>query len=245
MLRGISNKISFHIHKLFVFLYVNYKFIIRDSWKSIDGICLPLYSEIGFNTLRWIIDGEYEIGEINIIKNTIERDDIILEIGTGLGFVSSYCAKITSSSQVFTFEANPLNYELAKSVFFKNNVSPSIKNAYLTNEEGFVDFPINQKSRLASSIKDNTNAFYTIQKLNLNKVIAEIKPTYLIMDIEGAEFDVFSIINFQTIKKIQFELHPSILDKSKCDFIFNLLSENSFQLDTTNSLHPNYYFLKK
>jgi len=245
LLRKIRNKVSFHIHRIFVSLYVTYKLIIGKPWRSIDGVSLPLFSDIGFNTLRWIINGKYEIGEINIIKNTIQKEDIILEIGTGLGFISSYCAKVTHSSQVFTFEANPLNYETAKSVFKKNMVSPIIKNALLSDEEGVVNFPINQKSRLASTIKSKSDKFVTIQKLNLNKIIKDITPTYLIMDIEGAEFDVFSIINFQTIKKIQFELHPSKLDKSKCDFIFNLLLENEFELDKSNSIDPNYYFSKK
>ena len=244
MFRNIRNKVGFHIHRIFVYIYVTYKLIIGNPWKSIDGVILPLFRYIGFNTLRWIINGRYEIGEINIIKNTLEKDDIVLDIGTGLGFVASYCAKVTSSSQVFTFEANPLNYELAKSVFKKNNVSPLIKNAFLTDEEGNLDFPINKKSRLASSIKSDTKDFHTVQKLNLNEIINEIKPTYLIMDIEGAEFDVFSIISFKTIKKIQFELHPSILDKPKCDFIFNLLLKNRFNLVENISKHPNYYFLK-
>lgn len=244
MLQEFRNKVNYHKHKLFVFVYVKYKAIINNPWCSIDGISLPLFSDIGFNTLRWIINGEYEIGEINIIKNSIEKDDVILEIGTGLGFVASYCTKVTSSSQVFTFEANPLNYILAKSVFKKNNVSPLIKNAFLTEEEGDIDFPINIKSRLASSIKSDTKDFYTVQKLKLNEIINEIKPTYLIMDIEGAEFDVFSIISFQTIKKIQFELHPSVLDKPKCDFIFDLLLKNGYNLDENISKHPNYYFLK-
>ena len=74
--------------------------------------------------------------------------------------------------------------------------------------------------------------------------LATLKPNFLIMDIEGAEYDIFKIIEFQTINKIQFELHPSILGEEKCGEIFSILNKNNFLIDKSISDERNFYFEK-
>ena len=76
----------------------------------------------------------------------------------------------------------------------------------------------------------------------LNDVIQKIKPTYFIMDIEGGEYDVFSMIDFQTIKKIQFELHPEILGIEKVNQIFLVLAKHGFKEDKNIASVNNFYF---
>jgi len=65
------------------------------------------------------------------------------------------------------------------------------------------------------------------------------------MDIEGNEFEVFSIIEFQSIVKIQFELHTLLLKRDEIDFIFQRLADNHFVKDDLVSTEKNYYFEKK
>jgi len=85
---------------------------------------LPFRFKTGFNTNRWILNGEYECGEIDIIKQTLQPNDVVFEISTGLSFISSYCAKVTGNEYVFTYEANTNNMAVIKSVFNKNKVTP-------------------------------------------------------------------------------------------------------------------------
>jgi hypothetical protein len=92
-----------------------------------------------------------------------------MEIGIGLGFVSVYCAKIVGSENVYTFEANPLNVEMALRVFRKNKVSPRIQNAFFTESSGTNDFPIKRTSLLGSSasilVEDKLNEiFYRLKE---------------------------------------------------------------------------------
>jgi FkbM family methyltransferase len=220
--------------------------IIGKPWKLVKGIYMPLQFSVGFNTLRWIVNGQYEMGEYTIVKEKISSQDIVMEIGTGLGFISSLCSKKIGSQNVHTYEANPLNIQMAKEVFIKNNVSPNIVNALLANENGIAKFSVNKKSRLASSFSININdEFVSLQQLSLNEVISELKPSFLIMDIEGGEYDIFKIIDFQMITKIQFELHPAILGKDKCDEIFLLLAKNKFEKILDLEDGRNFYFQKK
>lgn len=184
-------------------------------------------------------------GEIRIIKDQLKTGDIILEIGTGLGFVSSFCAKRIGSENVFTFEANPVNIEIARRVFIKNSVNPVLENAILSEDEGVVEFSVDKKNILASSLLVSKNDSIKVEKISLNDVIAAIKPNFLVMDIEGAEYEIFKQISLQSIIKIQFELHPYIIGEEKCTEIFKLLNCNGFLKDERLSVNSNYYFFKQ
>lgn len=236
------HRINYWQNRLFVSLFVFVKNLFRSYWHVVEGVHLPLKSEIGFNTLRWIVNGQYEQSEIEIIKQRIEPTDRIMEIGTGLGFISTYCSKIVGSDNVYSFEANPLNIEIALRVYKKNNVRPHLQNAFLTNCKGMLDFQVNRKSLLASSLFKDSGEIFRVPQLILNETIETIRPNFLVMDIEGAEYDVFRIINFQTIEKIQVELHPSIIGQTKINEIFDLLQLNGFIVDMSMPDGRNYFF---
>ncbi len=215
------------------------------EWKKVEGIWLPIWDEIGYDTLRWIVNGTYEIGEISILKKRLSSADIVLEIGTGLGFLSTYCALKNGNNQIYTYEANPDNVVIAQKVFNKNKVQPVMFNQILGETNGVIKFFVNDISKLASSIFKDTGQEKLIEQVSINNVIHKLKPTYLIMDIEGAEYDIFRIIDFQSIKKIQFELHPQLIGKEKTNIIFKILEKAGFLQDTEISLHPNYFFSKQ
>jgi len=233
----------FQLRKYLTIIYVFFRSQIT-GWKKAENIFLPVNLSIGFNVVRWILNGRYEEGEINIIKNRLEKTDRVFEIGTGLGFISSFCAKKNGNENVFTFEANTTNIPICKSVFKKNKVNPSLINALLSDENGTYKFSVNKSNRLGSSALVDTGLFVEIPKYKLNDKIKEIAPDFLIMDIEGAEYDIFSIIDFQTIRKVQFELHPSVLGPQKCDKIFEILSNNGFKKDVEVSSEVNFYFFR-
>lgn len=243
------------LHKLYHFItakynryrvgrYLNQMKRSGVSWKNIDGVWLPLWDTIGYDTLRWIVDGNYEIGEMTILKNRLSDDDVVLEIGTGLGFLSTYCALKNGNHKIHTYEANPENILIAQKVFEKNDVQPCLHNQMLGASNDSIKFFVNDESKLASSLLKTTGQEIFIEQLPINKVINELNPTYLLMDIEGAEYDIISIINFQSIKKVQFELHPHLIGDEKSTFIFNKLEQMGFVRDTVVSSHPNYFYSK-
>lgn len=117
-MRNLFHYFSFYCTKFYVFTYVFIKNIFFIKWENIKGIYLPLEFSLGFDTLRWIVNHQYEINEIAIIEKTIKTEDVILEIGTGLGFVSAFCSKVINNN-IYTFEANSNNFEISKKVFKK------------------------------------------------------------------------------------------------------------------------------
>lgn len=228
-------------------VYFNIRYRL-NKWADVEGVWFPVNLEYGYDVLRFIHNGEYESGEINIIKHTLAKEDTVLELGTGLGFISAYCSKRIGSDRVYTFEANQRLERNIRELYERNEVSPHLEFAILGRNEGVRTFYRNKESLLASGLQGDgirNNQAMEVREKNLNTMIARIRPTYLIMDIEGGEYAIFEDIDFQTITKVQFELHPGILDSSQVDAIFGKLTANGFVKDGSfNDENNNFYFFK-
>jgi FkbM family methyltransferase len=245
MMNKLYHFITIRLTKIWVQLYLFVSALIGKQWKKVQGVWLPIKKEIGFDTLRWIVNGEYEIGEINILKAKLAEGDTVLEVGTGLGFISTYCALKLGNDAIVTYEANPVNVALAQQVFKQNKVAPQSHHQILGEKAGWTSFAVNEQQKLASSLMKSGENTIQVEVVALNEVIQHLKPTYLVMDIEGGEYEMLHLIQFGTIQKVQFELHPAILGEEKCQQIFALLAKHHFIQDQTVSVHPNYFFKRQ
>src|SRR5580704_16528201 len=132
----------FHFQKYTRLFWYNIRYRIYP-WKTISGIKMPVSLSMKYGTLRFISNGKYEQGEIEIIKNTLQPADIVLELGTGLGFVSAYCAKIVGSENVFTYEANLSLQKFIARLHLANEVHPNIIFKILGKGAGLLHFYLN------------------------------------------------------------------------------------------------------
>jgi FkbM family methyltransferase len=241
---NIPQKILFHLTKLLKMAWFNVRYRV-NPFKKIENIVLPVKLKFGYNVLRFIDNGTYEKGEIDIIKSTLSVNDKVLELGTGLGFVSAYCASKIGNDRVITYEANLFMKPYIEKLYKKNKVAPDLRIALLGETSGNRIFYKNKNSFLASSLNNgpggNLISFQVVQE-DLNEIIRKENPSYFIMDIEGGEYDIFKIISFQSIKKIQFELHPLVIGKEGCEEIFRILKEQSFVKDDLLSKEDNYFY---
>jgi len=200
---------------------------------------------MGYSVLRFADKGDYELGEIEIVNDTLTHVDRVLELGTGIGFLSAFAAKRIGSDKIFTYDAN---YNMENDIlrlYKRNNVSPTLVFSMLGEKDGKQNFYISKIGFFGSSTKKIENSKeITVDVRSLNSEIEKIKPTYLIIDIEGAEYDIFSIINFSSIRKIQFELHPHLLDEASISNIFFILASAGFVRDFKYNNRNNYFFYR-
>lgn len=243
---SLFHKIKFWVYKLCRLTYYHIRYRI-NKWIKIEGILFPVQLNYGYNVLRYIDNRKYESGEINIVKQSLHKNDKVLELGTGLGFISAFCSKKVGSENVYTFEANPLLKPGINKMYSRNHVNPHLEFVILGKENGIASFYVNRQSLLASGLHESVaqKQKIEVEQKNLNEKIREINPTYLIMDIEGGEYEIINEIDFHTISKVQFELHPSILDTQKISQIFTKLACNGFEKSKSLSSANNYYFFKK
>src|SRR5665213_2502286 len=195
----VLDALKFHSIKWIRMYWYNIYYRIK-KWKNLRGISLPVYLKYGYSVLRFIDDGSYECEEMNIIEARLKSSDKVLELGTGIGVISADCAKIVGNHNIHTYEANPFMEEVIREVYDKNNVDPKFEIALVGDKNGSNEF-VAQNDFLSSSQKHarKDGKKISVPLLNLNDIIQKYVPSYLVMDIEGNELEVFSIIDFQSI----------------------------------------------
>ena len=210
------------------------------------GVRLPLkHPAITPPILKDIFFGAYESKEADLVSKMISKDDVVMEIGAGIGFLSTLCAKVTGSDRVFAYEANPQLIDLIKQVNHLNEVTPTISNAVLGEGENERTFWL-EKDYWASSLVQGTKDATPIQvrQIDLNQEIERIQPSFLILDIEGGEYELLRHARLEPIHKIVIEMHPHVLGYTQVSEILGWLFAAGFALDTSN-LRKNVFYLFK
>lgn len=204
----------------------------RRPIVEIAGIKIPIDKHLSDNLRDAIFGGYYEGAELRTVKSKLDGNDRVMEIGTGIGFISSYCARLIGSERVFTFEANPALEPYIRQLYALNSVAPTLEICLLSDRIGEQTFYVEKDFWMSSTIRVNSDArpIQVPMKL-LNEEIERIDPTFLILDIEGGEFDLFRYIDFRNIRKIAIELHTAILGREKAEFVKSVMAKHGFQVD--------------
>lgn len=236
--------------KYIYYLRKNLIYLIRRITKpkvvKNYGIKINLDKNISPFIRNYIYSGRYEKKELYILKNVINNNDKILEVGTGLGFLSIYCSKILGSNKVLTYEANRELFNIIRQNFKLNNVNPKLVNAILSDKKSSDYIFINEENFWSSSvIKRNSKAKkIKVPTENINNVITDNIINFLIIDIEGGEKDLIYKINFSKIKKILIEIHPHVIGDNECSKIISYLIKKEFIIDIVMAGDNVLYFYK-
>lgn len=216
----------------------------QPDWADNHGILLPVkHPLVSLGIAREIYLGDYEAKEIEIISRRLAVDDVVFEVGAGLGYLSAYCAKRTGDDKVFTYEANPELIPLIRETHNRNGVMPTVTNALLAQGEGEREFRIEDEF-WASSAHRTGGRTITVKQLDLNGELARIQPTFMIVDIEGGEAEFFAGAELPTVRKICVETHPDVLGDRVLSEMFAGLVANGFALDFS-LIRKNVFFFHR
>jgi FkbM family methyltransferase len=223
---------------------LKWAFGLVSDYSDNYGIKLPTkHPLISKSIQKQIFFSEYEAKEVYIIHNRISPDDIIMEVGSGIGYLSALCATIVGENNVFTYEANPELIDVIKITYQENNIHPKVINALLAKGNGTHTFYVEKDYWASSSIEISKNARkISVPQKDLNSELNKISPTFLIVDIEGGEKDFFKEADLSTVNKIYIETHPEILSNEQISSIFKKLFSYGFHLDFSIT-RKNVFFL--
>jgi FkbM family methyltransferase len=216
----------------------------QPAWADNHGVLLPVkHALVSPGIAREIYFGDYEAREIEIISKRLDISDIFFEVGAGLGFLSAYCAKRIGPGKVFTYEANPELIPLIFETHTRNGVAPTVTNALLSRGEGEREFHL-EADFWASSAHRKGDRTITVRQLDLNTELARIRPSFLMVDIEGGEAEFFSGADLSSVKKICIETHPDVLSDQVLSNMVADLVANGFALDFT-LIRKNVFFFHR
>lgn len=203
----------------------------QPAWADNHGVLLPVrHALVSPGIAREIYLGDYEAKEIEIIGKRLADDDVVFEVGAGLGFLSAYCARRVGPEKVFTYEANPELIPLIRETHARNGVAPTLTNALLARGSGEREFRIDDDFWASSAHRVGGRSI-TVRQLDLNTELARIAPSFLIVDIEGGEAEFFADVDLSAVRKICVETHPDVLGDRILSEMFAGLVAKGFSLD--------------
>lgn len=205
----------------------------RPDWATNFGVDLPLNLPAITPPIRKdIFFGGYEAKEAGLVEKFIQPDDVVFEVGAGIGFLSSLCAKVVGNDKVHAYEANPQLLPIIEQVHRRNGVAPKVYNVLLGKGPGERTFWLEPDYWASSLIQGSPQAKpIQIPQIDLNAELARIQPTFLIVDIEGGEYEFFQGIDLTPVQKICIEVHPHVLGNDRVCEILSWLFEQGFSLE--------------
>ena len=173
----------------------------------------------------------YESREFNAVTALLNKRDVVLELGAGIGFMSTVVSKLCRVAAVHAYEANPALIPYIHSVHALNGVkNATVVNALLAPDKGKpVNFYVRQDF-LASSMQaeqgGDSGGVISVEKIavhSINQVMKDLKPTVLVCDIEGAEADLLPATDLSSLRCAIIELHPQWIKKHGVQQVFDAM----------------------
>jgi FkbM family methyltransferase len=197
-----------------------------------EGVKIFLGAHISPTIESTIYNGCYEKAEIELLKAYLSQNDTVMEIGAGIGFLSSYCARNIGSEKVFAYEANPALELPIRRTYRINGVNPLLEICLIGRNSGTKNFYITRNFWASSFVEplETIDRTVKVASKSFSREIARVNPSFLIVDIEGGEYELFEGADLHGIQKIIIELHPSVIGKSKATIVKNKLKEMGFKI---------------
>lgn len=200
-------------------------FLPEGSYITSHGMRFPKDGKFITGQTRGSLKRQtYEAAETKCVLKVVRDEDVVIELGAGIGYMSTLVATRRKIRSVYAFEANPHLIPYIQTVHDANGVKNAhVVNAILGTRKGSADFYV-RRNFIASSLDPETrgNILSTekIKVLNARSVFEEIKPTVLICDIEGAELDLIPQLDLTGLRAAVIELHPQWIGPDGVNTVF-------------------------
>ncbi len=185
------------------------------------GIEVPASEPVGPKWLvRKINNGRYEKEEISGALHLVGNEDRVLECGAGIGIVGTVVARNCRPEKILSFEANPNMIPVIEATYAHNEVDSIISvthGALMSGEDTPQTVDFNIAKRFAFSSLDAPQRelveTVTVPVHNFSEVKAKLRPTVLLMDIEGGELSFLRNADLSGINTVVMEFHPETYGK--------------------------------
>ena len=215
---------------------------------TLHGIKIPLSpDEVSPVIWQAITSGRYEAKEAKWVFKAVKRGDHVLELGSGIGVITSLMATIPDV-RIWAFEANPSTAALAQRVIEANTAgNVTLTQGILTAGEPTEHRFYVRKDLWMSSMDKDQGPYeheITLASANIDDFIAAQNINVLVMDIEGAERDLLQKADLHGVERIFLELHDHLYGLAGIRDITQALAEKGYAYDPRGSYGPCVLFAK-
>lgn len=186
-----------------------------------------------------IKDGRYEKHEARTIPKLMVDDEILLELGAGVGVISTLGWLSGKVREAHCFEADPRLIPLIKETHAQNGVKAFVYNQILSSDEkqissGSMDFHIREHfygNSTIDSVGRDIKQTVKVPVVSLASAIERIQPTVIACDIEGGELGLFDDVEMPSVKAVMLETHQAALKGSGMRQVFHEMHKADFHYD--------------
>lgn len=190
----------------------------NDVVATYHGVEVLSAPHLGPTMINNMVSGNYERREVLSALKFIEEGDVVVEMGAGAGVVGAVAAKNCAPAKIVSFEANHKLISSIKALYEHNGIADKIEvhnQIVLSGPQPpqAVDFYI--RGNFLGSGMTITKGMERAEQVSVPVVEwatiqEQLKPTVLLMDIEGAELEFFRHADLGGIRVIIAELHRHI-----------------------------------
>ncbi|ETX28308.1 FkbM family methyltransferase [Roseivivax isoporae] len=199
-----------------------------DPFLRSRGLKIPKDGTIVRGRIRGALkSGGYEGKEAEAVLKVVTGGDRVLELGAGIGYMSTLIASKRPVDRVVSYEANPALIPFIHAMHAANDVTNvTVHNALLSDGPGDpVPFYVRQ-SFLSSSMDresdpDGIVATEMVARHDIHAVLAELRPQVLVCDIEGAEARLLPAADLSCLRAAVIELHPQWIGQAGVQAVFD------------------------
>ncbi len=195
-----------------------------------------------------ILKGRFEAEESSQVPQIVRPGDRVLEIGAGIGFISTLISRQRRVSRVIAVEANPHLIDYMARLHALNRVRKVRRvNAVLTNEpKASATFYLRRDFWMGSLSAEPNEYVGTVEvpTMNLDGLLRDEAIDLIVCDVEGAEAVLFHGADLSGVDRIFLELHDHVTGLSGVRGLFATLAGHGFVYDPRHSLGSVVLFQK-
>jgi FkbM family methyltransferase len=186
-----------------------------------------------------ILAGRFEAEEAHELPGIVVPGDRVLEIGAGIGFISTLLSRQPEVEKVIAVEANPFLLGYMEQLHKANGVTKAERrNVVLTNSaDAEMTFYIRHDFWMGS-LSAGPNPFtesVQVPTSCLDGLLRAEAISLIVCDIEGAEAFVFDGADLTGVDRVYLELHDHVTGLSGVQNLFNTMCGHGFSFDPRHS----------
>ncbi|TDE39819.1 FkbM family methyltransferase [Antarcticimicrobium sediminis] len=179
------------------------------------GVKVPASPFLTEKRIARINAAQYEGLEMAGALHVVRPEDVVLEIGAGIGVVGAVIAAKAKPRAVHSFEANPELIPAIEALYAANDLGAriSVRNAVLVSAPERPDtmtFHVHSSYLGSSLIEPSRRKSRAVEvpTESFSEVCAALNPTVLVMDIEGGEQEILRHADLSGFRAMVLEFHP-------------------------------------
>ena len=164
------------------------KFLIKNS-KSNEAIVNGYKMQLDENDVMQISLFDYDLAETDLVKSTVKKNDITVDVGANIGYYTLLMAKM--GAFVHSYEPEPNNFKLLSLNVHQNNFSTSValNNKAVSNFNGTSKLFLSQNT--PSHHKLNYDRFHNDNFIEVPVIKLELdRIDFAKIDAEGTELNI-------------------------------------------------------